>query len=352
MAKFSGNELVIRGERRCELAAAQFDTAVLGPGQLLVETRYSLISQGTELANFTGLDSGTRRPGSWNYYPYRPGYAAISTVVARGPDADSRFAVGDTVFSITKHARYAVADPAARPVVGLRPDDDHKNLLLCRMAAIALTALRKASSVDLGGRAVVVGLGLVGYFAAQLLRRAGMDVLATDPAAGRREAARGGGVRAAAIGGTGDLRALVPSWTDGPDLVIEATGHPGALRLAFELVRDGGEVVLLGTPRGSAQLDATELMSAIHYRGLRLVGALEWLLPVHSERWSARWSLYDSYHTLVQFFRDGDIGLGGWQIDCARPEDAQAVYTELADGPQTARAVVFDWTCNGAATAA
>ena len=34
-------------------------------------------------------------------------------------------------------------------------------------------------------------------------------------------------------------------------------------------------------------------MSAIHYRGLRLVGALEWLLPLHSSLWSARWSLYD-----------------------------------------------------------
>jgi threonine dehydrogenase-like Zn-dependent dehydrogenase len=130
---------------------------------------------------------------------------------------------------------------------------------------------------------------------------------------------------------------------DGPDLVIEATGSPAGLRLALELVRDGGEVILLGTPRGTSTSDATNLMSAIHYRGLRLVGALEWLLPLHRAPWSARWSLYDSYRTLAGLFRSKDLGIGGWEVHAVRPDDAQAVYRELADGPPGAHAVVFDW---------
>ena len=36
-------------------------------------------------------------------------------------------------------------------------------------------------------------------------------------------------------------------------------------------------------------------------------------------------------------------GKGGWQVRTARPEEAQAVYSELADGPPSANAVVFDW---------
>jgi len=130
---------------------------------------------------------------------------------------------------------------------------------------------------------------------------------------------------------------------DGPDLVIEATGSPAGLRLALELVRDGGEVVLLGTPRGTSTSDTTNLMSAIHYRGLRLTGGLEWLLPLHSSPWSARWSLYDSYHTLIGLLRSGALALGGWQVRTVSPDEAQAVYSELADEPPHAHAVVFDW---------
>jgi threonine dehydrogenase-like Zn-dependent dehydrogenase len=208
MTTFSGKELVFRHERCCEVGVAELDSGTLGPGQLLVEARYSLISQGTELANFTGLDPGTRQPGSWNCYPHRPGYACTGTVVATGPPTDGgpEFAIGDPVFAIANHARYGVADPATHPVVRLRADDDQRTLILCRMAAIAMTAIRKSSSVDLGGHAVVVGLGLVGYFAAQLLRLAGLDVLGIDAVAVRREAAAAAGLRVAeadAVGTSG-----------------------------------------------------------------------------------------------------------------------------------------------------
>lgn len=64
---------------------------------------------------------------------------------------------------------------------------------------------------------------------------------------------------------------------------------------------------------------------------------------MHSGPWSARWSLYDSYRTLVGLLRSEDLRLGGWQVRTARPEEAQAVYSELADGPPSANAMVFDW---------
>lgn len=90
MAVFRGEELIFRRERRCETGVVTVDPGDLGPGQLLVEARYTLVSQGTELANFTGLDPGVRQPGSWNCYPHRPGYAATGTVVATGPPAGGR----------------------------------------------------------------------------------------------------------------------------------------------------------------------------------------------------------------------------------------------------------------------
>ena len=56
----------------------------LGPHDVLVETEFTFISAGTELANFTGLDPGVQIPGSWNHYPARPGYANCGRVVELG----------------------------------------------------------------------------------------------------------------------------------------------------------------------------------------------------------------------------------------------------------------------------
>lgn len=130
-----------------------------------------------------------------------------------------------------------------------------------------MTAVRKAGSADLGGRAVVVGLGLVGFFAAQLLRLSGMEVLGVEATAVRRDAAAAAGLRVGATDPAAAVRTHRDERMDGPDLVIEATGSDAGLRIALNLVRDGGEVVLLGTPRGRSASDPVNLMSAIHYRG-------------------------------------------------------------------------------------
>jgi threonine dehydrogenase-like Zn-dependent dehydrogenase len=130
----------------------------------------------------------------------------------------------------------------------------------------------------------------------------------------------------------------------GGDVVVEATGVPDASSLAVGLARDGGEVVLLGSPRGPFHGDATKLLSEVHHRGLRVVGALEWLLPLQSGAWQARWSLYDDYFALFDLFRQGRVKTAGLVSDVVGPEEAQSIYRKLAtDGPSMG-AVLFDWT--------
>ena len=90
----------------------------LGPGEVVVDLEVSIVSAGTEVANFTGLDPRTRVPGSWNEYPHRPGYGAVGSLVALGPPSpglDHGLAVGDRVFAICRHARYTIATPRGGP---------------------------------------------------------------------------------------------------------------------------------------------------------------------------------------------------------------------------------------------
>jgi threonine dehydrogenase-like Zn-dependent dehydrogenase len=118
-----------------------------------------------------------------------------SSVLTAAPSVQHREAGG---------ARYSIADTSRRPLVSLQPDDDAHTMVLARMASVAITAVRKASAVDLGAKAVVIGLGLVGNFAAQLLQLAGMNVLGADLAPYRVAMAREVGLNALLVTARGE----------------------------------------------------------------------------------------------------------------------------------------------------
>ena len=320
MTVLRGPGLVFVGEHDCRVEETEIDDEALGPGEVLIEVEVSVVSAGTEVANYTGLDPGTRTPGSWNAYPHRPGYGAVGLVVGlpqgpQGAATSDAYRLGERVFAICRHARYSVADTSRRPLVALEPDDDPHTMVLARMASVAITAVRKASAVEVGATAVVVGLGLVGNFAAQLLQLAGMNVLGIDLAAHRVAMAREVGINALVVTGGSEGDALQREIGGRADVVVEATGVPDASAVAVGLCRDGGDVVLLGSPRGPFRGDATKLLSEVHHRAIRLLGALEWTLPLHAGPWQSRWSLYGDYVALFDLLRRGKLSTRGLITD-------------------------------------
>jgi 2-desacetyl-2-hydroxyethyl bacteriochlorophyllide A dehydrogenase len=352
VATWVGPELVFAGERDCRVEQLSIDEASLQPGELLVEVEVSVVSAGTEVANFTGLDPRVRIPGSWNAYPHRPGYGAVGRVVAQGPALSHQsplpplasYSTGQRVLAVCPHARYAVVRPSERPVVPLLASDDPTTMVLARMASVSLTALRKVSSAELGATAVVLGLGLVGNFAAQLFGLAGLEVLALDRDEDRVAMATGVGVRAVQAGAGQEQATVCTHFPVGADIVVEASGNPDAVPVAVNLGRDGSEVVLLGSPRGHFGADATAMLSEVHHRGIRLIGALEWLLPLTpGGPWQARWSLYQDYAILLGLLRQGRLKTNRFVSHVARASEAQQIYSRLALREPGMRAVLFDW---------
>ena len=62
-------QVVITGQNQVELQTAEIDEGSLGPNEILIETEYSFISTGTELANYTGKEPKVFQPGKWCAYP-------------------------------------------------------------------------------------------------------------------------------------------------------------------------------------------------------------------------------------------------------------------------------------------
>jgi NADPH:quinone reductase-like Zn-dependent oxidoreductase len=347
--RIRARRLVIPERCRCVVEEFEIDASALAEDQVLLQTEVSLVSTGTELANYSALDPGVYRPGSWNAYPYRPGYAAVGRVLRMG-GAAARLVPGlregRRVFAIAPHASHAVLSLRQRTVFPLEEDDDPLRLVLVRMASVAITALRLSRVAAAGKAVAVIGLGLVGNFAAQLFQLAGHRVIAFDPAPRRVQLARSCGLRHA-TGATGEeaLRA-VKDFTDGAgaDIVVEAIGNPALIPPAVAMCRTLGEVILLGSPRGPLTADTGPCWSEIHHRGIQVVGALEWLIPFHRREAGHGNSIEENYHRLIAWIRDGQLRVDGMVSHVVPPERCQETYDGVLADRNAYFGICFDWT--------
>ncbi|MDE3000740.1 MAG: zinc-binding alcohol dehydrogenase [Gemmatimonadota bacterium] len=241
------------------------------PGEILVEQRYGLISPGTELAMFTQTHVGFPRPDfGYAKYPFYPGYASVGRVMltGRGVDAVSE---GDLVYVRGKHASHAMIS-ADRPLLKLPVGLELEHAPFAVLAQIALTAVR-LSGIRLGHNVAVFGQGLIGNFAAQLMSLAGAGrVIGIDTIPERLAIAAACGVDDVVNPLAENLAERIDDVTGGAgcQVVVEATGNPDVAPQAIRAAAQMGQVILLGSPRGSAEVD---LYFDLHTTGVSVIGA-------------------------------------------------------------------------------
>jgi len=118
---------------------------------------------------------------------------------------------------------------------------------LCEPCAVAVHAVRK-SELRLGDTVAVLGGGPIGLFCLQTARAAGAGkVFVSEPAPARQEAARLLGADAVIDPLQDDVVERVVSLTGGigPDVVFDCAGAASTLDQAMNMVRRGGQVVLV-----------------------------------------------------------------------------------------------------------
>ncbi len=336
--------------RECIVEEETVAAADLSGGQFVLETECSIVSVGTEVANYSGIDPTVFVPGAWNAYPSTPGYGAVGRVLAVSPEGASRPdmpQIGQRVFAFTPHVSVAVGDIDHRFVLPLEESDDAVLMVLVRMAGVAITAVRRAAGLQPGASAVVLGLGLVGNFAAQLLQLAGLEVRAFDVDGYRTGMARSVGIERVYEESPDVERGAGTKIVaaGGADIVVEATGLPALAMAATHLARLGGQIVLLGSPRAPHVTDATALLRDVHLRGLTVTGALEWTLPLTARHRMPgdTWSMAESYAYLRAAITSGRLKGRELVSKMARPSEAPSVYRDLLEGKQPLLSVVFDW---------
>jgi threonine dehydrogenase-like Zn-dependent dehydrogenase len=340
--------------KRAEIIEYELDETP-GEHELLVKTLYSIVSSGTEGANFANPDIEKTDEDSWTR---NPGYGSVGKVLNAGEKVKG-FKVGDLVFSTEKHCslykidtRY---DPARYSLFMVKVPEklDPLKAVFARIADVAMSAVRKAD-FGLGDTVLVIGLGLVGNFAAQLFQLAGGDVMAADLVDFRLERARRCGIKKTVNSGNwDDLKKAVLDWTDGKgsQIVVEAIGYSPVIAQAVHLARSLGEVILLGSPRGEAVMDVTPMLSDIHLRHVTVKGALEWLWSVPEGPYyhPNRFTKMGNMKQIFSYLKSGILSTEPLLTHLVPPEKCQEVYEGLAGGIKgtlktTYLGVVYDWT--------
>lgn len=316
--------VVMTGFEQAELVAETAARPPLLPDEVEGRALVSLVSPGTELNYFY---QGKK-------FPVTPGYAGVFEAVSVGQDVED-VSPGDLLFGMVPHKSHPRVPRAGLIHVpaGLAPE----MAVFARLVGVSMTTLTttRARPAD---RVLVSGLGPVGNLAAQIFTVAGYRVTCVDPIEGRCETARGCGL--------GDVRTQVEEKDlelgGKVALVVECSGHEGAVLAGCRVVRKGGEVVLIGVPwKRHTELSAHDILHAVFHKYVHLRSGWEWELPKEPQAF-VQGSILENMQTGLRWLAEGRIKTGAL-AELASPVECQRVYQDLLQRKSARPVTVFDW---------
>jgi 2-desacetyl-2-hydroxyethyl bacteriochlorophyllide A dehydrogenase len=316
------------------------------PNQILVQTEASAVSAGTELAVYTGTHQWLKDPTlpEWKF-PFRPGYSAAGRAAAVGSEVQG-WKPGDRVSYPGNHASAELLTLGhERCRLWRLPDllDAEKAALAC-IARYGMGAAIRAG-ITLGRSAAVLGLGIIGQFALRSLLAAGAHpVIGIDGVGMRRDAARAAGADHMIDPAAGSMREQLRDFlkTTGAEIVADATGIPDAVPIAMSLACDGGQVVVVGSPRGRAK--EVNFYDDLHRRYIEVTGAHGNMLfePAHT-RLAGAWDIDKAQTWLLGEMASGRLNLDGVVTHQISANELGSAYEGLLKRKEEYLGVVVRW---------
>lgn len=348
----------------------------LQSGGVLVRTRFSVISAGTEgmkvrEGKMSYLEKAKARPdqvkkvlqtvqqqGVAAAYgkvmnkldSLTPlGYSLSGEITAVGEEA-AEFVAGDRVACAgVGYANHAEINFVPRNLVVAVPHAVRmEHAAFATLGAIALQGLRR-SDMQLGETACVIGLGLIGQILVQLLRAAGMHVVGIDLVPERCEIARASGADAAGAPNGAEIPSAVERLTKGAgaDCIFLCAGGDSnkPVELAVALARDRACVVDIGkTKLDLPWKDFYE--KELNVRFSRSYGPgrydpnyeeLGIDYPIGYVRWTERRNMEAFLHQIAR----GEVDLDPIISSIEPFERAEQVYQDLSEGKAGGLGIVF-----------
>ncbi len=342
-----GRAVTLTGPRQVVLA--EEPEPELAADEVRVETLYSGVSAGTELATYRG--SNPHLEGRWdpeqrlfqedarNPYPLSSwGYEEVGRVTEVGPLV-REVEPGMLVWGTWGHRSTAVV-ASARAENRLVPAAvSPLAAVFARIGAVALNAVLDGD-IHVGELVAVFGQGVAGLIAGRLAALNGGTVVAVDGIARRLELARELGA-AYAVDFTRSspaeaIRALTGG--RGADVSLELSGSYEGLNEAIRATAYGSRVVAAGFYQGPGA--ALRLGEEFHHNRVELVASQ---ISGVSTRLAHRWSADRLEQTVMRLAAEGRLELESLVSHVVPVEDAVEAFRLLDERPEETVQVVLEF---------
>lgn len=277
--------------------------------------------------------------------PLPLGYCNVGVVEAVGKGVTS-FEVGDRVASNGQHAEYVCVPQNLCAKIPDGVTDDEAAFTV--IGSIALEGVR-LSNPTLGETVVVIGLGLVGLLAAQLLKANGCRVIGYDFDQQKVDIAVQRGIIAFnAVSGTHPVK-FVQEKTDqiGADAVVISASNPTneIIHQAAEMSRKRGRIVLIGVigldiQRADFYKKELSFQVSCSYGPGRYEDdyeqkGIDYPLPF------VRWTENRNFQTMLQLLDDKAINVDCLISERVKLEDYEQIYGDMRKRGSIASIMVY-----------
>jgi 2-desacetyl-2-hydroxyethyl bacteriochlorophyllide A dehydrogenase len=330
MSSLTYQKIVFRSEH-AEIIDA--DLPAMRDDQLLVKTRCSLISPGTERAALTRL---------WDDAEFRenPGYALAGDVIATGRDVEG-FSVGDRTISLVNHASFNLV--SADPWVTLKIPDSvsYEYATFLPLASVALHAIRRAQ-ITFGEVFVIIGAGIIGQIAVQLAKKSGAGkVVVLDMHDYRLDLAHRYGADVTINPTEVDQVDAVfdAAGGKGASVILEATGNPQVIPTAFKMAGDGGRIVCVGALEEPVSISFHEEFIR---RELTLIAAFQPYCPT-TENLYWKWTQGANRKLLLDMIASRELDVHELLTHRFQAKVAPEVYERIKLGEAAMLGALLEW---------
>jgi 2-desacetyl-2-hydroxyethyl bacteriochlorophyllide A dehydrogenase len=305
----------------------------LDAGELLVKTRCSLISPGTERAALTGL---------WDDPDFRanPGYALAGEVVELGKDVQG-FEIGDRVITLRNHASYSITSPDPWVTLKIPERVSYEDSTFLPLASVALHAIRRAD-IKLGETFAIIGAGIIGLIAVQLARLDGAnEVIVLDLVDNRLNLAKEFGADHTINPGKEDAvkELFALTGNKGAPVILEATGNTYVIPMALKLAAIGGRIVCVGVMEEAAPI---ALHKEFIQRELSLVAAFQPFCPiVDNIHW--RWTQQENRKYLLDLMSSGKLKVDKMVTHLFKSDQAPEAYEKIKGTDKEMLGALLEW---------
>jgi len=308
------------------------------PGQLLIQTKLTMISTGTEMSVLDRKDDTGKAWQSYAQFPFVPGYNNIGIVVDVGEGVGKDW-IGKKVGTLGAHAQYVLEDEKNARII--HRDISDEKAVYFTLAEIVMQSIRMGK-VTFGEQIGIYGAGLLGQLAAQYCRICGarpvfvMDIsdyrlslLPKDAGIVPINSARQNVKEAVLEVNRGRLL----------DAVYEVTGAPELIPEELTALKNQGRFVILSSPRGKTLFDFHDLCNAPSFN---IIGAHNYAhTPIETPQ--NQWTSHRDAELFFDYVADGELDVDCLTSNKVNYTEAVSMYDMLLNDRTKAMGVLLEW---------